>query len=82
MTKTKLCTLALGAFFVPDILVAGCGGVPGNAVAEVDGTAIQKDDFDHGLAVAAKAGDEDGGHKKGAERQGAQLRLRHHADRG
>ena len=44
MTKTKLCILALGAFFVPAVLVAGCGGVPGNAVAEVDGTAIEKDD--------------------------------------
>ena len=60
MTKTKLCTLALGAFFVPAILVAGCGGVPGNAVAEVDGTAIQKDDFDHWLTVAAKSGGQSG----------------------
>ncbi len=56
MTKTKLCTLALGAFFVPAILVAGCGGVPGNAVAEVDGTAIEKNDFEHWLTVAAKSG--------------------------
>jgi foldase protein PrsA len=56
MTKTKLCTLALGAFFVPAMLVAGCGGVPGNAVAEVDGTAIEKNDFEHWLNVAAKSG--------------------------
>jgi foldase protein PrsA len=60
MRKTKLCSLALGAFFVPAILVAGCGGVPGNAVAEVDGTAIQKDDFDHWLNVAAKSGGQSG----------------------
>ena len=54
MMKTKLCILALGAFFVPAALVAGCGGVPGNAVAEVDGTAIKKDDFDHWMNVAAE----------------------------
>ena len=41
--------LALGAFFVPAALVAGCGGVPGNAVATVDGTPIEKADFDHWL---------------------------------
>jgi foldase protein PrsA len=58
--KTKLCTLALGAFFVPALLVAGCGGVPGNAVAEVDGTAIDKNDFEHWLTVAAKSGGQAG----------------------
>jgi foldase protein PrsA len=56
MTKTKLCTLALGAFFVPAAIFAGCGGVPGNAVATVDGNSIEKSDFDHWMAVAAKAG--------------------------
>jgi foldase protein PrsA len=60
MTKTKLCSLALGAFFVPALLVAGCGGVPGNAVATVDGTAIDKQDFDHWLNVAAKSGGQTG----------------------
>ena len=48
--------LALGAFFVPAALVAGCGGVPGNAVAEVDGNSIEKSTFDHWLTVASKAG--------------------------
>jgi foldase protein PrsA len=56
MRKTKLCTLALGAFFVPAAILAGCGGVPGNAVATVDGNAIEKTDFDHWLNVAAKSG--------------------------
>src|SRR3954449_10982201 len=56
MRKTKLCTLALGAFFVPAALVAGCGGVPGNAVATVDGNSIEKSEFDHWLNVAAKSG--------------------------
>jgi foldase protein PrsA len=60
MRKTKLCTLALGAFFVPAALVAGCGGVPGNAVAEVDGNAIEKQDFEHWLNVAAKSGGQAG----------------------
>ena len=70
MMKTKLYTLALGAFFVPAMLVAGCGGVPGNAVAEVDGTAIEKNDFEHWLTVAAKSGGQ-------AARSGAQAaRLR------
>jgi foldase protein PrsA len=56
MTKTKLWTLALGAFFVPAMLVAGCGGVPGNAVATVDGNSIDKQEFNHWLDVAAKSG--------------------------
>jgi parvulin-like peptidyl-prolyl isomerase len=60
MRKTKLCTLALGAFFVPAAIFAGCGGVPGDAVATVDGTAIQKDDFDHWMTVAAKSGGQSG----------------------
>jgi parvulin-like peptidyl-prolyl isomerase len=60
MRKTKLCTLALGAFFVPAAIFAGCGGVPGNAVATVDGTAIEKNDFDHWLTVAAKSGGQSG----------------------
>jgi foldase protein PrsA len=47
--------LAVGAVLVPAGLVAGCGGVPGNAVAEVDGTTIQKTSFDHWLGVAAKS---------------------------
>jgi foldase protein PrsA len=58
MTR-KLTVLALGAFFVPAAIFAGCGGVPGNAVAEVDGTAIEKEDYEHWLNVAAKAGGPD-----------------------
>jgi foldase protein PrsA len=54
--KRYLVALALGAFFVPATILAGCGGggLPGNAVAEVDGTAIEKQDFEHWLNVAAK----------------------------
>ena len=45
------------AFFVPAAILAGCGegGIPGNAVAEVDGTAIERSDFDHWLTIAAKS---------------------------
>ncbi|HYM56816.1 MAG TPA: peptidyl-prolyl cis-trans isomerase [Solirubrobacteraceae bacterium] len=56
MKKTNLVLLALCAFFVPAAVLAGCGGVPGNAVAEVDGDAIEKSSFDHWLTVASKAG--------------------------
>jgi parvulin-like peptidyl-prolyl isomerase len=54
--KRTLTVLALGAFFVPAAIIAGCGdAVPGNAVAEVDGTAIEKDTYEHWLNVAAKS---------------------------
>ena len=50
-------TLALCAFFVPATIAAGCGdeGIPGNAVAEVDGEAIERAEYDHWLTVAAKS---------------------------
>jgi foldase protein PrsA len=55
--RRNLVVLALGAFFVPAAILAGCGesGIPGNAVAEVDGTPIEKADFEHWLTVAAKS---------------------------
>jgi foldase protein PrsA len=53
--RRQLTVLALGAFFVPGAIIAGCGGVPGNAVAEVDGKAIEKDTYEHWLNVAAKS---------------------------
>src|SRR3712207_123609 len=55
MTKRFHALLALCATALLAAIVAGCGGVPGNAVAEVDGTAITKRDFDHWMTVAAKA---------------------------
>ena len=42
MIKAVRLFLALCALVVPAVLAAGCGGVPGNAVAEVDGNAIEK----------------------------------------
>jgi foldase protein PrsA len=36
-------------------VAVGCGGVPGDAVAEVDGNAIDKEEFDHWTQVIAKS---------------------------
>jgi foldase protein PrsA len=55
MLKAVRFFLALCALVVPAALVAGCGGVPGNAVAEVDGNAIEKSSYDHWLQVAARS---------------------------
>ncbi|HVL96868.1 MAG TPA: peptidyl-prolyl cis-trans isomerase [Solirubrobacteraceae bacterium] len=52
--KTKLAMLACAVAF--PALVAGCGGVPGNAVATVDGDPIEKSEFDHWMTIAAKSG--------------------------
>jgi foldase protein PrsA len=54
--RRKLTLLALGAFFVPAAILAGCGdSIPGNSVATVDGTNIEKSDYEHWLGIAAKA---------------------------
>ena len=37
-------------------IATGCGGMPGNAVAEVDGETIEREALDHWLAIAAKQG--------------------------
>jgi foldase protein PrsA len=50
----KLATIL--ALLALPVLVAACGGVPGNAVATVDGEAIEKSSFDHWLSIAAKSG--------------------------
>src|SRR4051794_9939785 len=47
---TLLAVAGAGATF------AACGGVPGNAVATVDGESIDKTDFTHWMTVAAKSG--------------------------
>jgi foldase protein PrsA len=60
MNKAARLLLALCALAATAAVAAGCGGVPGNAVAEVDGTAIQKEDFEHWMAVAAKASGQPG----------------------
>src|SRR3954447_6937158 len=50
----KLATLA--CLLAVPVLVAACGGVPGNAVATVDGESIEKKQFDHWMTIAAKSG--------------------------
>src|ERR1700754_893519 len=52
MMKTAFTLLALAGV---GVTFAACGGVPGNAVATVDGEAIDKTDFSHWLTVAAKS---------------------------
>jgi parvulin-like peptidyl-prolyl isomerase len=48
-------TLALGAFFVVAVVVAGCGsGLPGNAVADIAGNPITVQAFDHWMYLEAK----------------------------
>jgi foldase protein PrsA len=55
MIKAVRLVLALCALAATVAVVAGCGGVPGNAVAEVDGTPIEKDSFEHWMQVASKS---------------------------
>jgi foldase protein PrsA len=55
MNKAVRLLLALCVLAATAALAAGCGGVPGNAVAEVDGATIEKTSFDHWLAVSAKS---------------------------
>jgi parvulin-like peptidyl-prolyl isomerase len=54
MTNVIRPLLALCALAATVAVAVGCGGVPGNAVAEVDGQAIEKDNFEHWMQVAAK----------------------------
>jgi foldase protein PrsA len=52
--KAVRLVLALCALSALVAVGAGCGGVPGNAVATVDGTTIDKDAFNHWMNVAVK----------------------------
>ena len=47
--------LLLCALVATTAVAVGCGGVPGNAVAEVDGNAIDKEEFDHWTEVVARS---------------------------
>src|SRR3954469_13224061 len=53
--RTKLAAIAC-AVAVPAAVALGCGGVPGNAVATVDGNEITKSSYDHWLNIIAKSG--------------------------
>jgi foldase protein PrsA len=54
--KVRRSILALGAFFVAAVALAGCGsGTPGNSVADVAGNPITTQAFNHWMYVAAKS---------------------------
>ncbi len=55
MIKAARIVLSLAAVAGAGATFAACGGVPGNAVATVDGEAIEKQDFSHWMTVASKA---------------------------
>jgi foldase protein PrsA len=52
IARVALCASLIGG----GALVSGCGGVPGNAVATVDGDSISRQDYRHWLTVFTKAG--------------------------
>jgi foldase protein PrsA len=60
MTKAVRLVLALCALTALVAVGVGCGGVPGNSVATVDGTEINKDDFNHWMTIAAKTSGQPG----------------------
>jgi foldase protein PrsA len=55
MIKAARIVLSLAAVAGAGATFAACGGVPGNAVATVDGEAIEKEEFTHWMTVASKA---------------------------
>src|SRR5918998_6040704 len=55
MIKAARIVLSLAAVAGAGATFAACGGVPGNAVATVDGEAIEKQEFTHWMTVASKA---------------------------
>src|SRR6188508_2112111 len=55
MIKAARIAISLAAVAGVGATFAACGGVPGNAVATVDGEQINKDDFSHWMTVAAKS---------------------------
>jgi foldase protein PrsA len=55
MIKAARIALSLAAVAGVGATFAACGGVPGNAVATVDGEAINKQDFSHWMTVASKS---------------------------
>jgi foldase protein PrsA len=60
MIKVARLLLALCALGATAAVAVGCGGVPGNAVASVDGNAIEKEDFEHWMQVASKSNQQPG----------------------
>src|SRR4051794_28701189 len=55
MIKAARTVISLAALVGVGATFAACGGVPGNAVATVDGEAVNKEEFTHWMTVAAKS---------------------------
>ena len=55
MSKASRSLSALGAVLFALVGLSACGGIPGNAVVQVNGTPITKDTFNHWMAVAASS---------------------------
>jgi foldase protein PrsA len=53
VSKTLRSLSALGAVLFALVGISACGGIPGDAVVKVGGTAITKTAFDHWMSVAA-----------------------------
>ena len=60
MIKVARLLLALCALAAISAVAVGCGGVPGNAVADVDGEPIEKEDYEHWLNVVSKSSGQPG----------------------
>jgi foldase protein PrsA len=55
MYRTLRFIPALGAVLFALAGLSACGGIPGNAVVQVNGTPVSKDAFNHWMAIAATA---------------------------
>jgi foldase protein PrsA len=60
MTKAVRLSMALFAVLAMAVIASGCGGgssssIPGNAIATVDGNAVNKAEFTHWLGIVAKS---------------------------
>ena len=53
MSKALRSLSALGAVLFALVGISACGGIPGDAVVQINGTPITKTAFDHWMAVAA-----------------------------
>jgi foldase protein PrsA len=66
MFKMSRFITALGAVLFALVALSACGGVPGNAVVQVDSSSISKDAFKHWMGVAATASSPAAGQSKAA----------------
>ena len=55
MSRSLRCIPALGAVLFAVAGLSACGGIPGNAVLQVDGKPLTKATFNHWMGVAAAA---------------------------